>query len=169
MTKFLIIIVSALLIFSSPAFAALYKCTNEEGKIEYKDKPCSNGNQEQLQQKSTGSPNPAGGVNAGEMKNFQESSIKYLDNLKKCNPFTHSYELPLFGKGKNIIVGRNSERCHVIMNSDISGKIICNFSDETIALLTSKKKYQEIREGEFSGGSDAEGARMTAECTFPNL
>ncbi len=165
MEKLFIIVVSYLLLFSPPAFATLYKCTNEDGKIEYKDKPCSGGNQEQIQQKSTGGASPSGEPGAGEISNYQEKSMAFLDNLKQCKPINLSYEMPFFGKIKNQIVGKNNGRCHVITYSDIGGEVICNYSDETIAMLTSEEKYQEIRSGEFSGSSDSpEAARMTAEC-----
>ena len=173
MKNIYIIVMCSLVLFSLPASAALYKCTNAEGEIEYKDKPCDSGTQEEnIQQKSTGSSrsNPDGALTrAEEFNNYQEGGIKYLDNLKKCNPFTHSFELPFFGKVKNQIVGKNNGRCHVITISGIGGKVICNYSDETIALLTSEQKYQEVRNGEFSGSSDSpESARMTTECTVPN-
>lgn len=151
---------------SLPASAAIYKCKNETGKIEYKDKPCESGSQEQnIQQKSNGSSNS----NTDGLKAYQVSATKYLDNLKKCNAFASSYKLPLIGKVKSKIIGKNNGRCHVISYSDLGGEVVCNYSDETIALLTSEKKYQEIRNGEFFGSPNSpEAARMSAECTVPN-
>ncbi|PCJ30157.1 MAG: hypothetical protein COA90_10255 [Gammaproteobacteria bacterium] len=161
-----IIVMCGFMFLSLPASAALYKCKNEAGKIEYTDKPCESGSQEQnIQQKPTGSSSSnTDGLNA-----YQVSATKHLDNLKKCNPFTSSYKLPFFGKVKSKIIGKKNGRCHVISYSDFGGEVVCNYSDETIALLTSEKKYQEIRNGKFSGSSNSpEAARMSAECTVPN-
>jgi len=151
---------------SLPASAAIYKCKNEAGKIGYTDRPCESGSQEQnFQQKSKDNFS----YNTEELNVYQVNATKYLNNLKKCNSFASSYELPFIGKVKNNIVGKNNGRCHVITYSDLGGEVICNYSDETIALLTSEKKYQEIKIGEFFGSSNSpEAARMSAECTVPN-
>ena len=39
----------------------------------------------------------------------------------------------------------------------------CAYSDETIALLTSAKKYQDARNGVFQGSTDSEESRRTNE------
>lgn len=172
MRNIYIIFICNLMLFSLPASAAIYKCTNAAGKVEFTDRPCKSGTREEsMEKKSTGSPpsNSSGKLpEAEKLKILQESGIKYLDSLKKCKPYVHSFELPLFGKVENKIIGKNKGRCHVILNNEMSGESVCNFSDKTIALLTSEEKYQQIRNGEFSGGSSAaaEGSRMTAECVF---
>ena len=41
----------------------------------------------------------------------------------------------------------------------------CSFTDETIALLTSAKKYEDARKGVLEGSTDSEeSARMNKEC-----
>lgn len=164
MNKNYIFVICSFMLLSLPASAAIYTCKNSAGKIGYQDRPCESESQEKIiQQKSKGRSS------TGKLDASQVKTIKFLDNLKKCNSFATSYKLPFFGKIKNEIIGKNSGLCHVITHTDLGGKVVCNYSDETIALLTSEKKYQEIKTGKFSRTSySLEAARMSAECTVPN-
>lgn len=103
---------------------------------------------------------------------FFQDSIKHMDNLKKCNPSTFSYEAPFFGKSKITIVGRNNGRCQVTSETDIYDTT-CNYSDESIAVMTSKQAYQDMEEGKISmsyNSADpddvANSARLKEECDF---
>jgi len=101
-----------------------------------------------------------------------QDNIKFMDNLKKCNPSTFSFEHPLLGKSKSTIVGRNNGRCQVTSESEFY-VTTCNYSDESIAVMTSKQKYQEMEEGKFSASYNsadpddvANSARLEEECVF---
>ncbi len=99
---------------------------------------------------------------------FSEGTIRYYDNLKKCSPYTFSFE-SLFGKSQNKIVGRKNDRC-LVLHIIETYTTTCNYSNETIALLTSAEKYEEARGNTFSASSNSALAqRVAAECVSPQL
>ena len=71
------------MLFSLPASAAMYKCTNAAGKIEFTDRPCKSGTREEnMKMRSAGSPpsNSSGELPEAEnLKILQERGIKYLE------------------------------------------------------------------------------------------
>ena len=101
-------------------------------------------------QADTSSPNP---------------SVAYLDGLKTCTPGAFHLTYPGLGTFDNTIVGRNGDRCQVrVEHPQIT--LLCNYSDATIALLTSEAKYEEARNGVLSGSTDSpESQRAAEECT----
>lgn len=165
MKKGLFFIPIILMFFSLPVFAAFYKCTNENGKIEYRDKPCKDGKQETLQQKSARAN--LAGLTQNEVYDLMQDGKEFLDNLKQCKPHSFSYELPSFGASKNEIAGKKNGLCHVVSISKY-GETTCDYSKETITLLTSDRKYREMEEGKLFGQQQTpETARMAKECSFP--
>lgn len=91
-------------------------------------------------------------------------SVAYLDSLKGCTPGDFQLAYPGLGTFDNTIVGRNGDRCQVrIAHPQIT--LLCNYSDATIALLTSEAKYEEARNGVLSGSTDSpESQRAAEEC-----
>jgi hypothetical protein len=91
-------------------------------------------------------------------------AIEYLNNLKLCQPGDFRFSYPGFGTYHSIILGREGDRCGVrTEHSKI--QVTCNFSAETIALLTSEAKYEEARTGLIAGSTDSEESRrMADEC-----
>ena len=81
-------------------------------------------------------------------------TVAYLDSLKSCSPGTSHLSYPGFGTYDNTIVGKDGDRCQVrIEHPQIT--LICNYSDATIALLTSDAKDEEARNGVLSGSTDS--------------
>ena len=95
----------------------------------------------------------------------QSDSVAFLDSLKSCGPGIFHISYPGFGTSKNTIIGKNGDRCQVrIEHSNIS--LTCNYSDTTIALLTSEAKYEDARNGVLSGSTASEESqRVTEECS----
>jgi len=97
-----------------------------------------------------------------EGNTFSERAITYYNKLKTCTPHTFSYG----PAGKNIIKGMQREKCMVdyVMSNNMLMR--CAYSAETITLLTSEQKYQELRTGRMSGSSSSpESKAMSRECT----
>ena len=89
-------------------------------------------------------------------------ATEYLNNLTVCDPGDFRFSYPGFGTYDNTIVGPEGDRCRVrIEFSQI--QLTCDFSAETIALLTSEAKYEEARTGIVSGSTDSEESRRMAE------
>ena len=82
---------------------------------------------------------------------FYEDTITYYDYLKTCTPHTFSYAHPLVAgfEGKNIIIGKKEDSCQVEFLMP-GMKMLCDFSAESIATLTSEKNYQDARNGVMS-------------------
>ena len=151
MKRALALIISCLSLLSTLAYAEMYKCQDENGRTEFKDKPCINEKQEVLNIKSTPvSSSKSSTLVAMGTKAFSDETIRYYNNLKTCSPYTFSFE-SFVGNGQNEIVGRKNDRCHVIVTTG-DYTFNCNFSNKTIASLTSAQKYQEARENIFSTG-----------------
>lgn len=162
-----------LALISLPAYSAIYKCRNEAGKVVFTDRPCESGRQiKNSESKAINSASATSNevlVKDGKVEGIQASYIKYLDNLKVCKPYAFSDKNPILGKVENKIIGKNNGGCQVVMSSDISGELVCNYSNETISLMTSDGEYQKIKnEGIYSqSDSDTDIAianRMSEEC-----
>jgi len=98
---------------------------------------------------------------------LQASAITYMDKLKSCSPYTYSYPHPFFKTftGKNIIKGKQQKGCAVDYLLPNHLTMRCVYSPETIRLLTSNQKYQEVKTGRFHGStSSPESKAMAKEC-----
>jgi len=93
-------------------------------------------------------------------------AVHYLDSLKACAPGEFLFGNTGIGKFQSSIVGRNGDRCRVI--TGYSGhRVVCDYSDAMIALLTSKQKYDDARNGILQGSSDSEESkRANEECVL---
>ena len=102
----------------------------------------------------------AGGADAAS----PNPSVAYLDSLMTCSPGAFHLSYPGLGTYDNTIIGRNGDRCQVrVEHPQIT--LLCNYSEETIALLTSEAKYEEARNGVLSGSTDSpESQRAAEEC-----
>jgi hypothetical protein len=90
--------------------------------------------------------------------------VAYLEALAACAPGDYPTALPGAGDIQNSIEGRNGEACRV-RTGRVGAIFTCDYSPETIALLTSAQKLAEARNGVFSGSSDSEESRrVTEEC-----
>lgn len=91
-------------------------------------------------------------------------AVAYLDALKACAPGEFQFSYSGLGEFRNTVVGKEGERCRVtIVHSNMH--MVCSFSDETVALLTSAQKYEETRKGVLAGSTDSEeSARVNKEC-----
>ncbi len=107
---------------------------------------------------STSGPDSASSTSQEDVPNmspaertFYEDTITYYDYLKTCTPHTFSYEHPLAAgfEGKNIIIGKKGDSCQVEFLMP-GMKMLCDFSSESIATLTSEKNYQDARNGIMS-------------------
>ena len=91
--------------------------------------------------------------------------IAYLDNLKTCTPGKFQFSYPGFGTYLNTILGQQDNGCQVRIEPP-KIKLLCSYSDKTIALLTSSAKYEDARQGVLSGSTDSEESRRVAdECS----
>lgn len=92
-------------------------------------------------------------------------TVAYLDSLKSCSPGAFHLSYPGFGNYDNTIVGKDGDRCQVrIEHPQIT--LMCNYSEATVALLTSEAKYEEARNGVLSGSTDSpESQRAAEECS----
>jgi hypothetical protein len=96
----------------------------------------------------------------------QSDSVAFLDSLRSCEPGIFHISYPGFGTSKNSIVGKNGDRCQVsVEHSQIN--LICNYSDATIALLTTEAKYEDARKGVLSGSTSSEESQRVAEECSP--
>jgi hypothetical protein len=94
-------------------------------------------------------------------------ALKYLDNLKACAPFTFSYPHPFVRGflGQNIIKGKMGGNCHVTFVMPGNKRLECNFTPETVRLLTDEAAYEAARQQKFVGStSDPASKRMSEEC-----
>ena len=92
----------------------------------------------------------------------QSDSVAFLDSLMSCEPGIFHISYPGFGTSKNSIVGKNGDRCQVrVEHSQIS--LTCNYSEATIALLTTEAKYEDARNGVLSGSTSSEESQRVAE------
>ena len=156
-----------------PASADVYKCKDDDGKINFTDVPCK-GDIEDVSETNKGSEaNLTHTRNTpvqrnGDMAQAKVDYTTYLNKLKACEPYVFTYKDPLFGVLTSKIVGKDSGRCQVISHNDLSGEFICNYSDKTISILTSEEQYKKIEKGNISAPQSPElSSRMTAECVFP--
>ena len=93
-------------------------------------------------------------------------SVTFLDSLKTCSPGAFHLSYPGFGTYDNTIIGKTGDRCQVrIEHPQIT--LMCNYTEATIALLTSNAKYEEARNGVLSGSTDSEESRRAAEECAP--
>lgn len=153
MKRPLILIISCFFLFSPLAYAQLYKCEGDNGKIEFTDRPCIDEKQEIVNVQSTvASPSSSDSPAVLGTKAFMDGTIRYYDSLKNCSPYTFTYE-SFLADGQNKIVGRKNDKCHVIMTTG-DYTFNCNFSAETIATLTSEEKYEEARTNNYKSGAD---------------
>jgi len=91
--------------------------------------------------------------------------IAYMEALKTCTPGDYPAVLPGFGEIQNTIEGRNGQNCRVRTGRPAT-MLTCDYSQETIALLTSAQKFEEARNGVFQGSTDSEESeRVSEECT----
>ena len=88
--------------------------------------------------------------------------VAYYDALKECTPGEYPLEAPGFGSFTHTINGTSEGRCSVHTKYK-QFSLTCAYSDETIALLTSAKKYEDARNGVFEGSTDSEESRRTNE------
>lgn len=96
----------------------------------------------------------------------QSDSVSFLDSLKNCVPGIFHISYPGFGTSKNTIIGKNGDRCQVrVEHSQIS--LNCNYTDATIALLTTEAKYEDARKGVLSGSTSSEESQRVAEECSP--
>ena len=94
-------------------------------------------------------------------------AVKYLDHLKTCTPYTLQYPHPIVPgfTAQNIIKKKVAGKCLVTFVMPGNKKLNCQFTPETVKLLTSEEKYEEARHGSYSGAtSDAVNQRMSEEC-----
>jgi hypothetical protein len=108
---------------------------------------------------------PAKGQAKDELDEFSAGLIKFMDNLKTCTPYTLSYPHP-FVDGfteRDTIKGKKADKCVVTYLIPIANKTTgkfegwnsqCEFSAETIKLMTSKEQYQSVLDGDFGGSTD---------------
>ena len=89
-------------------------------------------------------------------------AVEYLNHLQACNPGEFRFSVSGFGTFRNTILGREGDRCRV-RTEHARIHLTCDFSAETIGLLTSESKFQEARRGIVSGSSDTEESRRVAE------
>ncbi len=90
--------------------------------------------------------------------------IDYLDSLASCKQGEFRLSYPSLGTIHNTILGKDGDRCKVRSESS-EVQLMCNFSAQTIALLTSEVKYEEARTGILSGSTSSdESKKMEAEC-----
>ncbi len=93
-------------------------------------------------------------------------SVHYLDSLKACEPGEFVFANTGMGKFRSSIVGRNGNHCQVI--TEHSGhRVVCDYSDATIALLTTEQKYDDARNGILQGSTGSElSKRASEECAL---
>ena len=94
-------------------------------------------------------------------------ALEYLDNLKTCTPFTFNYPHPFVPgfTAQNIIKGKLAGNCRVTFVMPGDKKLNCQFTPETVKLLTSEAIYEEARQNRYSGStSDPASKRMSEEC-----
>jgi hypothetical protein len=90
--------------------------------------------------------------------------IEYLDSLKACTPGEFRFTNTGLGDIRSTIVGKSAEGCQVTTES-AGHQIACDYSEATIALLTSAQKYEDATNGILQGSTDSEeSTRMNQEC-----
>ncbi|MDX1384631.1 MAG: hypothetical protein R3190_13345 [Thermoanaerobaculia bacterium] len=109
---------------------------------------------------ATPSPPPGAGGQGADV-------VAYYDALKSCVAGEFPLQAPGFGSVTNTIEGRIEDRCRVRTRYD-RFSLTCNYSDETVALLTSEQKYEEARNGIFRGSTDSEESRRVGEECKPD-
>ena len=98
--------------------------------------------------------------------NVSGDPVHYLDSLKACEPGEFVFTNTEMGKFQSSIVGRNGKHCQVITVHS-GHRIICNYSDATIALLTTEQKYNDARNGILQGSTGSlESKRANEECAL---
>ena len=94
--------------------------------------------------------------------------VAYLDALAECRTGTFPTVMPGVGSIDNIIDGRDAGRC-LVRTAMLGREIVCRYSNETIALLTSPDKYEDARNGVIRGSTGSEESRRVGEeCTTSN-
>ena len=93
-------------------------------------------------------------------------AVAYLDALKSCTPGEHRFSYAGLGNFENTIQGQGDAGCRVNMVAN-GIRLQCEFSAETIELLTRPEKYEDARNGVLQGSTDSEESiRMNEECEF---
>jgi hypothetical protein len=112
------------------------------------------------------------GVCAQDLAAFFDGSIKFLEHLKTCTPFTFTYEHPFVpgAMAEHSIKGKEGNGCHVVyvVPTGQKNEVItrdCHLSDSTIALMTTEEKFKELRDWVTRGStSDPVNVAMDREC-----
>jgi hypothetical protein len=105
------------------------------------------------------------GAAAPSSATVSSDPVEYLDSLKSCTPGEFSFSNLGMGEIKSTIVGQEGDHCRVTTESG-GYQVVCDYSDETIALLTSEQKYEDARNRVMQGSSNSEESRrMTEECS----
>lgn len=101
----------------------------------------------------------------GSEAQLPNSGVAFLDNLRSCSAGVFHISYPGFGSSKNTIIGWQGNHCQVrIEHRQVA--LTCNYSEATIALLTTEAKYENARKGVLSGSTDSEESqRVAAECS----
>ena len=90
------------------------------------------------------------------------NAIDYLNSLRTCDPGEFHFSYPGIGTYHHTIFGWEDDRCRV-GSEHPQITVMCDFSAETIELLTSETKYEEARSGILGGSTDSEESRRMAE------
>jgi hypothetical protein len=108
---------------------------------------------------------------AQDLEAFFNGSIKFLEHLKTCTPFSFTYEHPLIGdQAEHRIAGKENGACHVVyvIPTGERDRVItrdCHLSDSTIALMTTDEKFKQLRDWITAGStSDPVNTAMDREC-----
>ena len=101
---------------------------------------------------------------------FQQGGIEYLGKLKICQPHRWEYSNP-FARGQmsaNVVQGKSGDNCIVDFYLPGSPQVMhCSFSARTVALQTSDKEFENMRQGRLAGSTDsALSQAMNKECVF---
>ena len=108
--------------------------------------------------------------------------IEYLDQLAECSPFTSpAAPMPFFDMGvmiQTIVQGWDGDLCVVEHSvfidenpSQTATLMLCQYSPETLAIMTDEVAYEQVRTGSASFSTDSErdmalSEAMTEECEF---
>ena len=105
------------------------------------------------------------GASEAASGSVSSNPVEYLDSLKGCTPGEFQFANTGLGEIRSTIVGQEGDHCRVTTES-AGYEVLCNYSGETIALLTTEQKYEDARNGVMQGASDSEESRrMTEECS----
>ena len=92
--------------------------------------------------------------------------VEYLQSLEQCAPGEFVIRVGGMGDVRSVIEGPNGDRCRVVTEVSDS-RLVCDYSQETISLLTSAEKYEDARSGILQGSTDSpESKRASEECAL---